>query len=123
VSCFTLQDLETVESLVSIPMGGEIVITRSHCMRFMGQHVVFRTRDGAMHHGILHTVTDGGIYVRPVYGRTTRLASHAGNSDHNIALLLQNSPQTADDIAVVQWPLFFFPFLALAFLAPFAWWW
>jgi hypothetical protein len=103
-------------------MGGEIVITRSHCLRFIGQHVVFRTRDGAIHHGILHTVTDSGIYVRPVNGRTTRLASKTDSSGTDIALL-QNIPQTADDITVVQWPFFFFPFLALAFLAPLAWGW
>lgn len=50
------------------------MITRAHCMRFLGQYVYFRTRDGVAHHGVLHSVTNDGIYVRPVSGGNTRLA-------------------------------------------------
>ncbi len=45
--------------------------------RLYGQHVVFQTRDG-IHQGILHSVRDGGILVRPVGGSTTRACRHRG---------------------------------------------
>lgn len=89
------------------------MITRAHCMRFLGQHVYFRTRDGIAHHGILHSVTNDGIYVRPVSGGTTRLASETDVHSVNIDLL-QNIPNATDDVQEVFWPFLFFPFLALA---------
>jgi hypothetical protein len=98
------------------------VITRAHCMQFLGQHVVFRTRDGVTHHGILHSVTGNGIYVRPVSGVTTRLASEtnvkAANTD-----LLQNMPQSMDDVKEAFFPFFFFPFFALGGLGAWGGWW
>lgn len=53
------------------------MITLDHAMGFVGQHVVFRTRDGMTHHGIriLDSVTDDGIHVRPIDGRGTQLMS------------------------------------------------
>jgi hypothetical protein len=45
--------------------------------RLYRQHVVFQTRDG-IHQGILHSVRDGGILVRPVGGSTTRACRHRG---------------------------------------------
>jgi hypothetical protein len=98
------------------------VITRAHAMRFIGQHVYFRTRDGGAHHGILHSVTNDGIYVRPVSGGTTRLASETDVSSTNIDLL-QNMPTSTDDVQEVFWPFFFFPFFALGALGAWGWWW
>ncbi|CAM3891878.1 hypothetical protein [Alicyclobacillus pomorum] len=97
------------------------MVHRGHCMPFIGQHVVFRTRDGIHHHGILHAVRDDGILVRPVGGSTTRLAAAAGTESS--AALLQDVPHATKDIEEAWFPFFFFPFLALAFLSPWAWWW
>ncbi|MCL6625016.1 MAG: hypothetical protein K6T68_00340 [Alicyclobacillus shizuokensis] len=105
------------------------MVTRAHCIRFVGQPVVFRTRDGALHHGVLHTVTHDGIYVRPVRGATTRLAS--GTLAHpDVRLLGQlpvegqgQAPGVAGDVTQAWWPFFFFPFFALAWLALAPWWW
>ncbi|MCL6633522.1 MAG: hypothetical protein K6T63_12935 [Alicyclobacillus herbarius] len=97
------------------------MVTRAHCMRLTGQHVVFRTRDGVTHHGILHSVTDDGIYIRAVGGKSTRLANgKAGDLDS--VHLLQDSRQTLDDTEQAWWPFFFFPFFALWWLWPWAWW-
>ncbi|MCF8567989.1 hypothetical protein LLE49_25015 [Alicyclobacillus tolerans] len=98
------------------------MITRAHAMRFVGQHVVFRTRDGGIHHGILQSVTNEGIYVRTVDARGTRLANDTDTGTSNTDLL-QNLSQSADDTKEAFFPFFFFPFFALAFLWPWAWWW
>jgi hypothetical protein len=90
-------------------------------MRYIGRHVVFHTRDGAIHHGILHSVTGDGIYVRPVAGGTTRLATETDANVANIDLL-ENLPQAADDVHEAWFPFFFFPFLALAALGPWGYW-
>ena len=97
------------------------MVTRTHAMSFIGQHVVFRTRDGSTHHGILHSVTNDGIHVRSIDGRGIRIMKGTVQEDHD-ADLLQNMPQLTDDVSEAFWPLFFFPFLALAFLWPWAWW-
>jgi len=98
------------------------LITRAHAMRFVGQHVVFRSGDSVTHHGILQSVTNDGIYVRAIDGRGTRLASGTDTDTSNIDLL-QNLSQPVDDVKEAFFPFFFFPFFALAFLWPFAWWW
>jgi hypothetical protein len=98
------------------------VITRAHCMQFRGQHIVFRMRDGVTHHGILHSVTGDGIYVRPVSGGTTRLASETNINGANIDLL-QNMPQSTDDVKETFFPFLFFPLFALAALGAWGWWW
>lgn len=98
------------------------MVSRTHAMRFVGQHVVFRTNNGVTHHGILNSVTDDGIHIRPIDGRGTRLMN--GTVVENVdADLLQNMTQKTDDVNEAFWPFFFFPFLALAFLWPWAWWW
>lgn len=99
------------------------MITSVHCMPYIGQHVGFRTRDGLLHHGILHSVTGDGIYVRPVGGPTTRLMSET-NVHSTDFHLLQNLPQPNDDLKDAFFPFFFFPFLALVAIGPWGrWWW
>lgn len=97
------------------------VITRAHCLPFVGQRVVVRTKDGATHHGILHSVSHDGIYMRPIGARGARLVSEAG--DNPIADILLNQPQSVDDVQEAWFPFFFFPFFAIAALWPWAWWW
>ncbi len=89
-------------------LGGDTVVTHAHCRQFIGQHVIFRTRDGVTHHGILHSVTGDGIYVRPLSGGTTRLTSDTDVDAANIDLL-QNMPQSTNDVQEVWFPLLFFP--------------
>lgn len=98
------------------------MVTRAHCMRFVGQHVVFHTTDGITHHGILHSVTDDGIYVRSLSGGTTRLVSDTEVNTINVELL-QNVRQSADDVNEVFFPFSFFPFFGLGGLGPWGWWW
>ncbi len=95
------------------------MVTRAHCSRFVGQHVVFRTGDG-MHHGILHSMTDDGIVVRPV-GRTTRLASSTVDTDEISVLWDSRVPN--NDVVEAWFPFVFFPFFALWWLWPWGYWW
>jgi hypothetical protein len=97
------------------------VITRAHCLPFVGQRVVVRTRDGATHYGILHSATNDGIYLRPIVARRAGLVSNVGNSP--IADVLENMPQSADDVSKVFFPFLFFPYFALGGLGPWGWWW
>lgn len=86
-------------------------------MPYLGQHVMVRTRDGAMHHGILHSVTNDGIYLRPSQGRTRLAASHMLQSTE----LLMNLNQS-EDMQEVWWPFWFFPWWGIAGFWPWFWW-
>jgi hypothetical protein len=103
--------------------GGETLITRSHCMQFIGRDVGLRTVDGATHRGILHAATRDGIYVHPISRgtRTTRLARGTDVTTLNIDLL-QNVPQSANDVKEAFFPFAFFPFFELSALWPWGWW-
>lgn len=91
-------------------------------MQFLGQHVAFRTTDGVMHHGILQSVGNDGIYVRAVDGRRSLLAS-AANAEASGIDLLQNLPESTNEVSEAFFPFFFFPFFALWWLGPWGWWW
>lgn len=97
------------------------MITRAHCLPFVGQRVVVQTRDGAMHDGILHSVTNDGIYMRPVAARRAGLVSDIG--DVSVTDVLQNMPQSTDDLREVFFPFLFFPFFALGGIGRWGWWW
>lgn len=98
---------------------GVKVITREHVMPYVGKRVVVQTRDGAMHHGILHSVTNDGIYVRPLQGRA-RLA--IGSSNQSAELLDKGTPSGAD-IEEAWWPFWFFPWWGIGGFWPWGWWW
>jgi hypothetical protein len=95
------------------------MITRAHASSFIGQHVVCRTHEGAIHHGVLHSVTTEGVYLRPIQGRTG-LAVAEQKSD---AVVLDNAGANELDVEQTWWPFFFLPFFALAFLGPWGWYW
>lgn len=97
------------------------MITRAHCLPLVGQRVVARTRDGATHDGILHSVTNDGIYLRPMASTRSRLVNFAEGSP--IADVLQNMPHSSEDVNEVFFPFFFLPFFALAALGPWGLWW
>lgn len=86
----------------------------------MGQHVVFRTSDG-IHHGILQSMTNEGILVRPMGAGSTRLANSTTMGEE--IDLLQNASGVPEDISEAWFPFLFFPFFALWWLWPWAWWW
>lgn len=96
------------------------MITRGHCLPFVGQHVMVRTRAGAMHHGILQSVTNDGIYMRPMTG-TMRTVE--GTRSTQYVQLLGDTPQVVDDIQEAWFPFFFLPFFALSAIGPWGWYW
>ncbi|MDQ0188388.1 hypothetical protein JI721_15720 [Alicyclobacillus cycloheptanicus] len=97
------------------------MITRAHVMPYIGQRVVVRTHDGAVHHGILHHVTNDGIYLRKM-GPGPRLAADAKSSSEAV-VPLGELPQTPGEADLAWWPFFFLPWLAIAAFAPWGWWW
>ncbi len=104
-------------------MWGEVgvtVITRTQCLPFVGQRVVVQTRDGATHDGILHSVSNDGIYLRPIAARSAGLVSDV--CDNPNVSVLQKMPQSADDVKEVFFPFLFFPFFLLASFGPWGWW-
>ncbi|MCY0887168.1 MAG: hypothetical protein OWQ59_01805 [Alicyclobacillaceae bacterium] len=84
-------------------------VTRAQVMPHMGRHVSVRTIDGQLHHGILHSVTDEGIYLRPVQRPVRLTDGKEGTSE-----LLSELPQEAGDETLVWWPFLFFPWFWLA---------
>ncbi|MCF8564352.1 hypothetical protein LLE49_06285 [Alicyclobacillus tolerans] len=95
------------------------MITRAYVMPYVGQRVVVRTRDGVIHHGILHSVTDGGLYLRRMGGANAR----ASGPQSRDASLLNELPQSGSDVSEAWWPLFFLPWLAVAAFWPWGLWW
>ncbi len=100
---------------------GNSVITRAHVLPYVGQRVVVRTHDGMVHHGILHSVTHDGIYLRTIQG--TGLASDMQRNDPTSVQLLDRVGSQNAEYQQAWWPLFFLPWLALAAFWPWVWWW
>lgn len=97
------------------------MLTRGHCLPFVGQHVVVHMRDGGIHHGLLQSVTNDGIYLRRTMPGSIRTV--AGCTSPSEIRLLQDIPEVADDVEQVWFPFFFLPFFALAALRPWGWYW
>ncbi|WP_282200145.1 hypothetical protein [Collibacillus ludicampi] len=94
------------------------MISPVYCKQFIGRPVGVRLRDGSVHRGILHSVTDTGIHFRPLQGARTI------DGDDTIKVdVLQNLPQSGIDCEKAFWPFFFLPFLAISLLWPLAFWW
>ncbi|BCJ86572.1 hypothetical protein [Effusibacillus dendaii] len=100
-------------------------VLRQHCMRYVGQRVIAHHVDGRLYHGILHSVTHDGIYIRPLPGTGARRATFE-NTDAAIEYA-DNSESTSVDAAPVWGALFFIPFAFLTGLvagaAAWSWWW
>lgn len=102
--------------------GGVAMITRAHVMPYLGQHVVVRTHDGMIHHGMLHHVTDDGMFLRRLGGGATMANwSEAPHAPSPVA----GSEATTDepDVALAWWPFFFLPWMSVAAFGPWGWWW
>lgn len=97
------------------------MITREYCLPFVGQRVLAQTRDGARYDGILHSVTNDGIYMRPVPTARIRPVS---DSEENLNIdILRDLPQSINNLDKVFFPFFFLPFFALAAFRPWGLWW
>lgn len=95
------------------------MITRAHVMPYLNQHVVVRTTDGAIHHGILHSVTNDGIYMRRL-GGNIRAVSGQGEQAGSVELLV-DLPES-DGVEQTWFPFFFLPWLAIGAFWPWFWW-
>ena len=88
-----------------------------HARRLIGQPVRVRTHDGRFHHGVLHSVTNEGIYVRPGAGNVS--AMKPIDIQAQTADLESNKVKLQDEFDQVWSPFWFFPWWALGGL----WWW
>lgn len=95
------------------------MITRQHVMPYLNQPVTVHTHDGTIHHGILHSVQSNGIYLRQMRGNVGMVSGDGSSSP----MLLNISPQADGDVTEAFFPFFFLPFLAIAALGPWGWWW
>lgn len=91
------------------------MITRAHAMPFVNQPVMVDMMDGTTQRGVLHTVTNEGVYLRPMGG--ARLASESQQT--NDVQILQDTAQSIEDIEETFFPFFFFPFFFIRRIRPF----
>jgi hypothetical protein len=96
--------------------GERFMITRAQAMPFMNQSVFLDMADGTTRRGILHTVTNDGLYLRPMRG--AGLAVENSNTKDDIHVL-QQSNQSINDINDTFFPFFFFPFFFVRRIRPF----
>lgn len=92
------------------------MITRAHAMPFINQSIMVDMADGSRQRGILHTVTNDGLYLRPMSG--PRPVSGAGMTEFDIQVL-QQSAQSIKDVEETFFPFFFFPFFFVRRIRPF----
>lgn len=91
---------------------------RQHAMRYVGQPIVAHHRNGTVHRGILHSVTNEGMYIRP---HGAGFASSDSNSQE--AAHADGSLQLDQDAESVFFGLGFLPWLALSgFWGGGLWW-
>lgn len=92
------------------------MVTRAQVMPFINQPVILDMADGTAQRGILHTVTNDGLYLRPMSG--ARLASEYRNEAGDIQVL-QQSTESIKDVKETFFPFFFFPFFFVRRIRPF----
>ncbi|TCP52867.1 hypothetical protein EV586_107110 [Tumebacillus sp. BK434] len=92
---------------------------RQHAQRFVGQPIVAHHMNGTVHHGVLHSVTNEGMYIRyPGAGLAAADSKELAFKD----ALLQNT-EDQPDVEPVFFGLGFLPWLALAgFWGGGLWW-
>jgi len=95
------------------------MITRAHVMPYMGQRVIVTTRDGVMHHGILHSASNDGIYVRPLQGRGNLVSAGEATKGE----LLSDIQSHDVDLEQVWLPFLFFPWWWIGAFRPWGWLW
>jgi hypothetical protein len=84
-----------------------------HAKRLVGQRVIARHVNGVAYHGILHSVTDRGIYMTNARGiRPASAELSTATFEHAI---LDSDAKT--DVSEAFFPFFFLAFAALAGLA------
>jgi hypothetical protein len=84
-----------------------------HANRLVGQRVIARHLNGTAYHGILHSVTDRGIYMMNARGiRPASAEMSTPTVEHAILDAAENQ-----DVSEAFFPFFFLAFAALAGLA------
>jgi hypothetical protein len=84
-----------------------MLLTRSNFMPFLNRPIALHLADGTTRRGILHSVSDDGVYLRPI--SSTRLAT-----GDEVKLL--GDLEKSEDIQEAFFPFFFFlPFFFLPF--------
>lgn len=96
------------------------MLTRAHFGGMVGQRIVCCTQSGVVHHGILHSVTNQGIYLRPLRGAA--VVSNP-NGERNLFEILGDVKSDSTDVEQVWLPFLFLPFLALAWAYPWGLYW
>ena len=96
------------------------MITGAHAMPFINQPVSLDMMDGTTKNGILHTVTNDGLYLRPMSG--ARLTNEVGNEKSGVQEL-QQLAQSICDVKEAFFPFLFFPFFFLRGIRPFGFFW
>ncbi|WP_156807403.1 LSm family protein [Effusibacillus pohliae] len=100
---------------------------RQHAMTLVGRPVIAHHVNGTVYRGILHSVTDDGIYIRPLSG--TRYVS--GKTKDRRFCYADNRKQETLHPEPVFWWWWFIPWAALVALAAITaaaaatwpWWW
>ena len=97
----------------ALSMSGRPKITSEYCMRLVGQKVIAYHVSGQIYDGVLHSVSNDGIYlmnatmVHPTSARKDKLFT-----EHAVS-----SPNDHADISEAFFPFLFLPLVALAGLA------
>jgi hypothetical protein len=93
---------------------GEVsVVMMHHAKRLVGQRVIARHVNGTAYHGVLHSVTDRGIYMMNARGiRPASSEVSTATVEHAIA-----DVDGKTDVSEAFFPFFFLAFAALAGLA------
>lgn len=95
------------------------MITRAHVQPYIGQPIVVHTHEGTVHRGVLHSVNNNGIYIRPMRGRT----GLAGGTASELTPEVLGDLDADSDVTEAWLPFFFIPWLAMAAFYPWGWWW
>lgn len=96
--------------------GGKFMITRAQAMPFMNQPVFLDMADGTTRRGILHTVTNDGLYLRSMSGARLAVENSRWKDDIHV---LQQSNQSINDMNETFFPFLFFPFFFVRRIRPF----
>jgi Ataxin 2 SM domain len=89
------------------------IVMRHHATRLVGQRVIVHHVNGTAYHGILHSVTDRGIYMMNARGiRPASAEVSTATVEHALA-----DADRKTDVSEAFFPFFFLAFAALAGLA------
>lgn len=93
-------------------------VNYQYARQYLGQPVIAHCRGGVRHYGIVHNVTQDGIWLRPM-PRGTTVSSEA----EKVKAITADKPEDLKGETVFfGFAPFFLPFFTLLALSPFFWW-